>query len=103
MAYLNELKAAVDAGKTARLRRWRSILHWFVGKNRIDDLEFYLKQAEGYTNPDGIVIVQAETAFYPTWSALVDSLGYDAESSGWQLTDEPLADYLPPERKVQEE
>jgi hypothetical protein len=62
---------------------------------------FYAKQAEGYTNEDGIVIVQAETAFYPEWDMLVHSLeAYYAASRGWQLTDEPLEDYLPPERKM---
>jgi hypothetical protein len=96
MPQLSELKAAVDAGKTAKHRRWRSILHWFVKKEQ----DFYIKQAQGYTNPDGVVIVRAETAFYPRWEGLVDSFGYNATSKRWEITDEELEDYLPPERKT---
>lgn len=93
---LSELQAAVDVGKTAKHRRWRSILHWRVKR----ELGFYAKQAEGYANADGFVVVRAETAFYPTWGALIDSLsGYYANSKEWFLSDEPLEDYLPPERK----
>jgi hypothetical protein len=92
LAQLHEL---IEHGRTAKLRRWRSILHWYVKKEH----DFYIKQAEGYTNPDDIVIVQAETTLYPTWSQLVDSFGYEATSNAWQITDEELEDYLPPERK----
>jgi hypothetical protein len=97
---LSELKNAVDDGKTAKHLRWRSILHWFVKK----ELGFYAKQAEGYVNGDGFVVVRSETAFYPTWEMLVGSFEkYYAESSSWRITDDPLEDYLPPERKMMPE
>jgi hypothetical protein len=95
MPQLNALKEAIDAGHTAKHRRWQSVLHWLVKK----EMDFYAKEAEGYTNNDGVVIVRAATAFYPTWERLVSSLeAYYANSHAWRLTDEPLEDYLSPER-----
>jgi hypothetical protein len=85
MAQLNELKEAIDQCKTAKLRQWRSILHWFVKKER----SFYIKQQEGYTNHGGVVIVQAKTAFYLEWEELVNALGYDAEAGGWEIMGGP--------------
>jgi hypothetical protein len=61
----------------------------------------YSVQAEGYTNGRGFVVVQAETAFYPTWDMLVGSFeSRYADSKDWRITNDPLQPYLPPERKT---
>lgn len=95
MPQLAELKAAVDAGRTAKHRQWRTILHYLVRR----ELGFYARQSEGYTNGDGIVIVRPNTQFFPSWELLIDSFGIYGASDGWWATDEQFADYLPPEHQ----
>lgn len=93
MSQLNELKADIDTGKTAKHRQWRTILHYLVRR----ELGFYARQSEGYTNEDGKVIVRANTQFYPTWELLIDSFSLYATSDGWWVCDEQFAEYLPPD------
>jgi hypothetical protein len=94
MPQLNELRAAVDAGRTAKHKQWRSILHYLVRKEN----GFYGKQAQGYKNEIGIVIVSPATTFYATWEDLLASLNGFYTDDEWWTTDEPFSDYLPPER-----
>lgn len=94
MSRLADLKAAIDAGKTAQLRCWRSILRWLVKKEPAG----YVKQGEGYTNPRGIVVVQAETTCYPEWDRLLNAFEEEADSEQGEITDRPLEPYEPPER-----
>jgi hypothetical protein len=93
---LTDCKALVDAGKTAKHLRWRSILHYLVRKEGA----YYGRQAEGYINPDGILIVKPDTTFYSTWQDLIDSFNGYYAGSEWEITDDPFEDYLPPERKT---
>jgi hypothetical protein len=92
MPKLAELKKAIDEGQTAKLRRYQSVLHWYVKKKGA----FYIKHAEGYKNPDGVLIVRPSTALYETWEGLLGELGYHASVNSWLLTSEPLRDYTPP-------
>jgi hypothetical protein len=95
MPQLTELKAAIDDGKTAKHRQWRTILHYLVRR----ELGFYARQSEGYTNEDGVVIVRPNTQFLPSWELLVDSFGIYGTSDGWFICDDQFVDYLPPERE----
>lgn len=97
MSQLNELKAAVDDGKTAKHRIWRSILHFLVRKEN----GFYGKQSEGYKNEDDIIIVEPATIFYPSWEELINSFSALYADAEWWLTDDKFVDYLPPERVEQ--
>lgn len=90
MPRLAHLRDLIEHGRTARLRRFQSVLHWYVRKQQA----LYVKHTEGYMNPDGVEIVQSRTAFYQTWEGLMSDLGYDAEVSGWRITDNELLDYL---------
>jgi hypothetical protein len=92
---LTELKAAIDAGRTAKHQIWRSILHVLIRK----ELGFYAVQTEGYINEDGVIIVPVVTVFYPTWEMLLDSFRGCYVDAQWWTCDDKLADYLPPERE----
>lgn len=91
---LSDCKLTVDAGYTAKHQRYRSILYFLIRKKG----EYYELQKEGYVNPDGIIIVQQETAFYETWKALLDALGWYASSSGWYITNDQFKE--PPEKET---
>ncbi len=93
--YLNDCKLFIDMGRTAKHIRWRSVLHYRVRKEG----KYYGRQAEGYTNPDGVVILKTDTTFYSTWEDLIDAFNGYYDDSGWEITDDPFTDYLPPERK----
>ena len=81
MPSLAELKIAIDRGKRAKLRLWRSILSVFVERQG----QGYLKRMQGYRNPDGVLVVEPRTISYEQWEELMDGLGYDAYSHGWEL------------------
>ena len=81
MPSLAELKVAIDRGKRAKLRLWRSILYVFVERQG----QGYLKRMQGYRNPDGVLVVEPRTISYEQWEELMDGLGYDAYSHGWEL------------------
>jgi hypothetical protein len=93
---LIEYKEDVEHGRTAKHAIPRTILHVLIKK----EPDFYVKQYEGYTNKDGNVIVPVNSHFYPSWGHLIASLTYFEQETGWVITDEPIADYLPPERKT---
>ena len=84
MPSLDELKTAIDRGKRAKLRLWRSILYMFVEKKG----QGYLKRMQGYRNPDGVLVVEPREATYEQWNELMDGLGYDGDSHGWELLEE---------------
>ena len=85
MPPLHELKTAIDRGKIAKLRLWRSVLSQFVARRG----PFYVKRIQGYRNPDGVLIVEPRVVLYVQWDDLTDGLGYDADSPGWELLEEP--------------
>lgn len=89
---LAQARDLIEHGRTARLRQWRGILHWYI----IKEHGWYVKQAEGYTNPRGVIVVPTETAFYLCWDALMNASGSDALSDGWEITDDRLASYQMP-------
>lgn len=89
MPQLAQLRDLIEHGRTVKLRRFQSALHWYVRKRQGQ----YMKHAEGYKNPDGVVIVQPRTAFYETWEELTCDLGYDAQVRGWYITGDSLPDY----------
>jgi hypothetical protein len=93
MAHLNELKVAIDSGQIVKLRQWRTVLHWYVKKER----GVYLKRAEGYINPAGMIVARPQTLSYEKWEELVNSFGYDATLGSWQLTNE-FREYFPVEQ-----
>ena len=86
MPSLHELKAAIDRGKTARLRLWRSVLSQFVTRRG----SLYVKRIQGYRNPEGILVVEPRKLVYEHWDELLDGLGYDAHSHGWELIEESM-------------
>src|SRR5690242_17402076 len=95
MPRLADLKAAVDAGRTAKHQQWRSILHHLIRKEG----EYYGRQSEGYTNEIDIVVVPVSTSFYPTWEMLIASFQGRYDDDEWFVTDDKFVDYLPPERE----
>lgn len=95
MPKLADLKAAVDAGRTAKHLMRRSILHHLVRKEH----GYYARQAEGYVNEIDIVVVPVVTSFYPTWELLTDSFQGRYDDDEWQLCDDQFADYLPPDHQ----
>lgn len=95
MPQLTELKAAIDDGKTAKHRQWRSILHHLIRKEN----GYYGRQAEGYKNELDVVVVPVATSFYPTWEQLIDSFQGRYADDEWFLCDDQFVDYLPPEHQ----
>lgn len=89
MPQLAQLRDLIERGRTAQLRRYQSVLHWYVKQQD----RLYIKHTEGYKNPEGVEIVQPRTAFYETWDGLTEDLSYDVEMSGWYITDDALPDY----------
>lgn len=94
MPRLSDLKAQIDAGRTAKHLMWRSILHHLIRKEG----DYYGRQAEGYKNEIDIVVVPVVTSFYPTWELLIESFQGRYADDEWQLCDDRFEDYLPPER-----
>jgi hypothetical protein len=93
---LNDCKAMVDRGHTAKQLRWQSILHHVVRKH--DD--HYELLAQGYINPDGIIVVPQVLSHYTTWEMLRNALGYYADASGWHITEDAFESYLLPENWI---
>ncbi|GHO99155.1 hypothetical protein KSF_092030 [Reticulibacter mediterranei] len=97
MPRLNDLKAAIDDGKTAKHQQWRSMLHYLIRKEQ----GFYGRQIEGYKNEKEVVVVEPQTTFYATWDQLLASLNGFYTDNDWWLTDDKFVDYLPSKREEQ--
>ncbi len=105
MAQLADLKAKIDKGKTAKL---------FYPMNRPGGVEITVRIKKGQHEGVDCYIWQHKTTghmvypthnpltdFYPEWEQLLQGIkGEQLETSGWQITDEPLEPYLPPPSKV---
>lgn len=89
---LQECKKAVDEGKTAEHRLWRSLLSCQIRKEG----QLYARHTEGYKNPHDVEVVKPDTVHYRTWEELVDGF-YGRYETEWVLTNEPFRDYHPPE------